>query len=344
MSDLESVIQQDIYKIVDELKRCNNINIYNELTSALYGLNELIEYKNLDINFPKEIDYEYIKKNKDPRVTGLERLFFSSVDKNYNYNYKLAKMNNKLSNRYVMYREYNELKYYPFEKSLVFAADFFNEFDKDLYNVFLEIVNSPRFVLLENIECYDGWVLRNNRLIESYLVLVPNYNIIDFISLLHETMHLYNYKILRGSSLTEFNRVIVNSLYESPSFFIEHLGLDYLNTKNFNQDETKKLDIVFDLETIYLLQEYERLLCEGITDYDEYQFVESYCYGRVLSYHFYDNYLKNPKKTIEELKKFMYDYKMYDRDYLLDNYGLNSSSITNPQRLIKYMDRHLMRL
>lgn len=344
MENLESVVQQDIYKIVDELKRCNSINIYYDLVAKLYYLNELIVLKDLNVTYPKEYWYEYFKKDTNIKKSDFEKSVFYSAQNNYDFNLKFAKMSDKLINRYVMNGDYVSLRYVPFNKSLEIADSFLKSFDKDIYEFFKKLINSPRFVLIDNVSNYEGWSLRNNYLVDSYTIIVPYYFISDFISIIHETMHSYNFELIKNSSIKEHDRLTINGLYEVPSFFIEHVGLDYLKDINYNVDEINKLDSVFDMELIYLLEEFKELLLNGYSEYGDYLYKETYSYGRILSYHFYDQYLKDKEGTIKRLKKFMVDYKNYDRNYLLNNYGLNKSNITNPQMLTKHIDKHLVRL
>ena len=317
MSDLESVVQQDIYKIVDELKRCKSLNIYYDLVAKLYYLNELICLKDLNIKYPDEYWYEYFKRNTDIKKTGFEKSVFSAAQKNYDYNLKLAKMSEKLFNRYVMNGNYVSLRYVPFEKSMELATNFFKSFDDDIYKYFIKMSNSPRFVIIDNVDNYEGWALRNNYLVDSFTIIVPSLYISDFLTIIHETMHSYNFNLIKNCSIKEHDKLTINSLYEVPSFFIEHVGLDYLKNIKYNIDEIDKLDSIFDMELIYLLDEFRELLLSGISEYSDYLYKETYSYGRVLSYHFYDNYLKNPKETIKEIKSFMVDYKTYDRKYFL---------------------------
>ena len=344
MKELENVVQQDLYKITDELKRCTSTNIYYDLVAKLYYLNELITLKRLNIKYPVEYWFEYYKKDTEDKIIDFEKSIICDAQKYYDYNYKLAKMSDKLEDRYVKDSDYLTLRYVPFEKSIDLANNFFASFDDDIYEHFKDVVNSPRFVLMDKVDNYEGWALRNNYLVDSYTVVIPYYYITDYLTILHEIMHSYNYKLIKNSSIREQDRMTINTLYESPSFFIEHVGLDYLKLINYNVDEINKLDAMFDKELIYLLKKYKETLLSDNPDYGSYLYEETYSYGRILSYHFYDNYLKDPKKTIDNLKRFMFDYKSYDRDYLLSNYGLHKSSITNPQKLTKYMDKHLMRL
>lgn len=344
MSDLEREVQQDIYKIIDELKRCKGINLYYDLVAKLYYLNELIILKDLKIKYPNEYWFEFCKRDTEYKKSDFERFVYSNAQKYYDYNYKLAKMSDKLKARYVEESKYYNLKYTPFEKSVDYSCDFLYSFDKDIYNFFVDLFNSPRFIFVEGMDNYAGWALRNNYLVDSYTVIIPSYTISDFFSIIHETMHSYNFKLIKNSSIKEHDRLTTNSLQEAPSFFIERVGMDYLDKVGFDDKDITKLRKVFDRETIYLLGEYKEILQGNYFECEDYLFNESYSYGRVLAYHFYDNYLKNPKETVDNIKKFMVDYKIYEREHMLNNYGLNKSSIINPQKLTKHMDKNLMRL
>lgn len=344
MSDLERVVQSDICKVVDELKRCTSRELYYDLVAKLYYLFELVELKELKIDIPKEANYEYSKRDNEPRKLDFEKSYFSDAANNYSYNLKLAKISDKLMSRYIYDGKYITLRYVPFETSLGLAEKFLKHFDENIYNHFMNLINSPRFVLIKDAGNYEGWQLRNNYLVDSYTIIIPSFYITDFVSIIHETMHSYNFEMIKNCLIKEQDNITKNALYEAPSFFIEHVGLDYLKMINYNIDEIEKLKSMFDKELIIQLGTYKQLLENEYVEFSEYLYYETYCYGRILSYHFYDNFLKDSKKTLENIKKFMYDYKNYDRDYLLNNYGLNKSSIINPQKLTKYMDKHLMRV
>ena len=344
MSDLEKEVQRDIDKIMSELKRCTSANIYYDLVAKLYYLNELIVLKKLNINYPKEYWFEYFKKDSEPKKTDFERFVYHNAQKYYDYNLKMAKMSEKLKNRYVMERNHIALRYVPFVQSLEMAKEFFKSFDEEIYDFFINMINSPRFVLLDPVDDYEGWALRNNYLIDTYTIIIPNYFISDYLSIVHETIHSFNFKQIKNSSIKEHDRLTTNALYEAPSFFTERVALNYLEKRGFNKDETQKIKSILDRELIYLLDEYKEILLGDLFEYEDYLFKETYAYGRLLSYHFYDNYVNDSNKTIKDIKRFMYDYKIYDRDYMLNNYGLNSKDIIKVQKLTKYMDKNLMRL
>ena len=84
------------------------------------------------------------------------------------------------------------LRRFPFERSLELAIDFFKQFDDEIYNFFMDLISSPRFVLIDDGGNLEGWSLKRNYLVDSYTVLVPQYFISDFTTIIHETMHSYN--------------------------------------------------------------------------------------------------------------------------------------------------------
>ena len=344
MNDLERVVQHDINKIISELKRCTSMNIYSDLVAKLYYLNELIVLKKLNIEYPKEYWFEYFKNDTNNKKTDFYKEVNYNININYDYNLKLAKMSDKLSNRYVDEGNSISLRYTPFKKSFELVSSFLKTFDNDIYKYYLELINSPRFVLLDQVDNYEGWALRNNYLVDSYTIIIPNFFITDYLAILHETMHSYNFKLIKNCSIKEQDNITINGLFEAPSFFIEHVALDYLDKIGYDKKEIYKLRGLFDKELIFLLETYKNMLLDGFDEYSDYLYNETYSFGRVLSYHFYDNYLKDPNGTLNNLKKFMVDYKTYDKYYLLNNYGLNSNDIINSQKLTRHMDKHLMRL
>ena len=341
--ELQKEIQNDIYKIVNELKRTTSDSLYYDLTSKLYFLNEIIVLKDLEINYPKEFEFEWFKKSNKNKKDAFEKAIFNTAQENYTLDLRIAKMSNVLFDRYLIKEGIVPFKYVPFDRSLELAIDFYKRFDEEIYNFLIDTINSPRFVLVDNVENLEGWSLKNNYLVDSYTVVSP-YNLIsDFLTIIHEIMHSFNNKLTKNNSINENEKVFCNALYEAPSFFIEKVGLDYLSNF-YDKKEINKLRMISDTETCFLLRDFKEMLLSGFSDYGQYLDKLTYVYGNVLSYHFYDNYLKDKDKTIKDLKQFMVDYKTYDRKYLLNNYGLKQDNITNPQKLTKHMDKHLVRL
>lgn len=341
---LEKIIQRDVYKIINELKRVKNYNIYYGLADCLYHLNEIIVLKDLNINYPKEFEYEWLIKNKNIDNNKYQREIKKIVSDDMDFNFKLTKMYDYLIDRYCLAPGVVSFNYVPFEKSLDLAKEFYKDFDNDIYNYFLEILDSPRFILVDHYEDLEGWAISSNYLIDSYLVVSPYNNIADFSTIIHEMMHCYNHKLLKNCSFKEMDRVLLNGMREVPSFFIEHVGIDFLKKKNINLDDIKNIKSVNDSELIYTLKSFEDLLLSVEIDVNDYFYNLTYTYGRVIAYHFYNNYLKDNKKTLDELKKFMLDYKTYDKKYLLNNYGLNFNDVTNYQKLTRFIDKNLVRL
>ena len=340
---LAKEIQKDIYKIINEMKKTKSNSLYYNLATCLYFINEIIILKDLDIKYPKEFEFEWFKKNINKEKLAFKNKMVNAANINYDLDLKVANMSNYLFDRYLINEEYMHLRRFPFERSLELAIDFFKQFDNEIYNFFMDLISSPRFVLIDDGGNLEGWSLKRNYLVDYYTVIVPQYFISDFTTIIHETMHSYNQLITKNSTFDEHDKVTINALYEAPSFFIEHVGLDYLNNKYYDE-KINKLRKIFDIELVHLIKEFKDALLCGSEDFETYLHKLTYVYGGVLSYHFYNNYLKNKDKTIKELKQFMIDYKTYDRDYMLNNYGLRLDRITNPQVLTKHMDKHLVRL
>ena len=344
MEELKQTIKSDINNIINEMKRCKNKKLYYDLLLKLHYLKELINCTGLEFVFPKEYYYEINKNNIDCIRKKYDIVMEDRINYYLDFNKKITKMSNTLNNRYVeMGGEFN-LKYIPFNESFKLANDFLKEFDIDIYNHFINLVNSPRFIELDYINESDGFVLRNNYLVDSYTVIYKGYYLADFLSIIHECMHSYNFSLIKNASSNEQDLITYNSLFEVPSFFIEHVGLDYLEKRNIYKGEVAKLRIIFDLELLYFLKEFKKIIDDNICDINEYLNNECYSYGMILSYHFYDNYLKDKNKTMTDLKKFMVDFKNYEKDYMLNNYGLNIIDIINSQKLTKHMDKHLMKV
>lgn len=343
MEKLEQTIQKDIHMIIDELKKCKSPKNYYDLTEKLYYLEQLVQTIDLNIDFPQEFDYELSKKDVDSVTKAYDIDVIQRINEYLSYNKKFTKMYNIINERYVNLEDVT-LKYIPFNVSIEYANRFLSEFDPEIYKHFMELISSPRFILSSTNMEYDGYVLMNNYLVDSYTIICVSNILSDFISIIHETMHSYNFSLIKNASFNEHNLINYNSLIEVPAYFIELVGMDFLERNQIFTDEVKKLRMLYDSELIEFLFKFKQLIDEGSADIDEFLRCERYAYGTVLAYHFYNNYLKDKEETIKNLKQFMVDYKNYEKGYMLNNYGLNPNDIINSQKITKHIDKHLMRV
>ena len=69
-----------------------------------------------------------------------------------------------------------------------------------------------------------------------------------------------------------------------------------------------------------------------------FQDSEAYAYGKVIAYHYYEQYLNNQEQTKKNILDLMLNTSNYNRHHLLNNYGLQEKQITNPKILIQNLD------
>ena len=62
---------------------------------------------------------------------------------------------------------------------------------------------------------------------------------------------------------------------------------------------------------------------------------EMYSYGKVLAYHFYEQYKNNKEMAKENIKEFTLDSKVYNKKHLLNDYGLKQEDVFSSKVLKK---------
>ena len=270
------------------------------------------------------------------------------IDSYYNYkdfNIALTKIGQKLNNEYDF--EIVDERYKSkivFDDSIKIVADFFKDYDKDIYDYYENFIMNGKLFIVNEI--FDGYGLSSvsDELLEPYLFLQNNNNIIDLMVIAHEIIHIYLSEKEKYISNEEFKMKYINGINEVYSHYIEYIFLDYLESINYN-----KIDIINHKKNLYS-DLIERLavfyvMLESNIDfksYDEVSFyneLKLYSYGLYFLYHFYDQYLEDKDKAKENITNFMLDSKKYDFKHLINNYGLKEENLRDYKVLLKHIEK-----
>ena len=340
MEDLKTTIEKDIFKLIQEMKKCHNKRRYIELVHACNHLLEIAFLEDLDIKVPKEIDYELDKINLDCLDNIYSKQFFENLNKMFHYNEKLTKIGDYLSERYQPSSyTYNYTQKLDIAESVRLTTNFFKQYDTDIYNYFQNLKNGTHFIITNKLNDTLGTTYQSNYLIKSYVCIGLEETIIDSLTIAHETIHSYIMEKNRYIPPQESNQESINNLHEVYSMFIELLFIDYLKQIKYSPKDIRTLEIINDVELINNLYQLDINLHDDF-NYQDYIKSEAYAYGSILAYHFYNNYLQNQTTTKQNIQNFMLESKSHNKSYMLNNYGLSKNKILQPQTITKYLDKH----
>lgn len=334
MENLKASLEKDIYKIVQELKKCTNKTRYFKLVTACDDLSTLAFLKDININVPDELEYELNKKDLEAIDESYTKLLFDNINHMYSYNRKICKMLNKFDIKSFYQRSYNNK--ISFNENLALAKDFFENYDETLYRYFNKLINSSNFFTINQINENCGMTYRSNEIVKPYVYVSPLNNIVDYLTIIHETIHAYLFENQRYLSPNEQFNDEVNNFQEVYSSFIELLGIKYLNDIRYNKEDINNLKDNNEYSLIEKLLDFEDNLYDEFS-YELYTTSEAYAYASILSYHFYNQYRQNKELAKQNILDFMLESKNHNKLYMLDNYGLNKNDIINSQKLKKYM-------
>ena len=341
MNQTEKMLQRDIYNIVNEIKKCKNDYQFLRLINSYHNLVNIIEDTNANINYPKESEFELNKVSCDKISNDCTKMYIDQLDKMEKINNGLLKIYKHIVNRYDLPgRDLIFEVGLDMEEVKSLVADFFKQYDEDIYNKYLKMLSSPRIIKKEINDNAVGFCNNPNHVVDSYIIMSPFENIVDVQTLAHEFIHVYFNNDLKYYSLKDYKNYFVNNNYEVYSIFIELLVLDYLREIRMPKNDIDNALKIHNYELIGVLKEYNDITVENFS-INDYRKAELYSYGYVLAYHFYDQYLKDKEKAKYNIKEFMKNLTKHDKVYLLNHYGLNQNDVINPQKLTKHIDKSL---
>lgn len=341
-------LQKDLYVLKDQIKQCTSEKKYIKLCTIVSQLIDVIIDTNIDIDIPQELEYEMLKKNTY-RTTkkGIDYRINSFYDE-YDLNKRMCKIYNKISDYYTPWG--NEKRYISNYDSYKLANDFFKEYDKNIYDYFNKIINNGNITFSSTLqdEDYDGYTTCGLGNITSYINIKENNNLNDVISLVHETIHSF-VSTKNNNDLMDNNLNMTKFIEVYPSF-IEIICADYLNKVPSLQKDSNSIQRAYDkliIESLLLLKNllYEFNISEDknkfiLYNYDCYENLYRYLYGKIIAYKFYEQYKCNPEATKNNIMNFSVDSLKGTNSNILNAYGLTENSITSAKSLKKVLKKH----
>ena len=336
---LESKIQADIYNIVNQLKNVKSINRAYRLLTCLSEHDEIVNFNDLKVNYPKEYEYEVSKFTKEyDKFLNTLSIYYTYLSYN-----RLLYTHHRLCSAYDKIEDMFDNKFIPdlktpvsLDKSVDLVAEFFVEYDLDVAKFFLELIRDKK-VYFTNDKTGSGTTYNMSEKSDVYVFVTPENNIRDAITLTHEVMHAYIEEQQKTINDAEFTNTYIVNYFEVYSIFIELVFVKYLKDKKMYEDDLNchiKRYLISITEDAKIFKESE------YTD----SFNERYVYGFAIALHFYKQYLVNPKEAKENILKFMLETKERDKVEMLNDYGLNIENIQNEKKLQRYVKRYINRL
>ena len=323
MNEFESTIEKHINILLSEMKKCRSKKKYIELVSIFYIIDEIINNLDLFINYKEDFQYELSKFNTEKYDKNYDSMFLNNYNAMFNYNFELSSLYenlpiNKLN--VTVYKDYIELK-----DTIKMVQSFFEYYDKDLLNYFNEqVLANGLLILTDKVE--GGQTYLSNYILPPYSFVNPKLCAKDYITIIHESAHNYIRSRLRYINYDQLNQMLVNNLEEVYPIFLELCAIKFANNNNLLRDLSKYEQAMSSSLYTYLENYNINLLNNEITNY---VINESYAYGFMLAFHYYDLYNINPEETKNKVLKLSLDLPYHNKEYLLNNYGINQIDILN---------------
>lgn len=351
MKNLKEEVEKDLKYLVSEFKKCTSPHIFEDILGAYLALVNIIISQELDVKIPSEFKFESRKINTSKIDLKQAKKIITNFYKEAEYNKEVSKMYKILEDTYfehtndVHYNNKVELK-----ESISLVGSFFENYDEEIAAFYYNFIDNERFFIGKpKEEEFNGVTYEGYKDMKKYIFISPTYTVVDQAIIAHEIIHAYIFKYQRFMSIAKRQVYNVNNFCEVYSSFIELVLLDYLrrNNRYIHDIECYQQEYDEDLRNnlACLNLQYEPEL-KSIKKFDDREFfldIESYTYGKLLAYHFFDNYKDDKEKTKEDILNFTLDSEDYQRDYLLNNYGLKRDNIKNPNILIKHFNNHYYR-
>ena len=342
MNKLKKEFENDLILIDKELEKNDNPNFDLLIENIDFFLTVASDQK-FHLKLPHNVKKLIKEYNDEEKVSDR---FVNKYKKNMDFNTKLSNIANILTYYYDIDCDegYYTCKVQNDEAKKI-VADFFKSYDKDIYDFYENYIINGRVFYLRHILQNIGLSFEGDYLIEPYLFLTKEKNIFNITILAHEMIHIYMgnyYKNLTMDERRKLNNVNIREIY---SHFIELLMFDYLESINFKQSDIDSCRKEFNGSLIEMLVLFNNVLDPNdydFTDFDRvllYNEAETYSYGKVFAYHFYDNYLKNKEETKNNIFRLSIEGKDHDLKYIINHYGLNENKILDHKVLAKYLEK-----
>ena len=288
---------------------------------------------------------EYLKNYVDDEDCASKE-YIDNYHEFKDFNTALTKIGKKLNNEYNF--EIVDATYRSkilFDDSIKIVGNFFKDYDKDIYDYYENfIINGKLFIVNE---IFDGYGLSSlsDELLEPYLFMQNNNNIMDLMVLAHEIIHIYLSEKEKYITNEESKMKHINGINEVYSHYIEYILLDYLESIKYNKKDIinhkKNLysDLIERLAVFYVMLDPTDIDFKSYDEVSFYNELKLYSYGLYFLYHFYDQYLIDKIMAKENITNFMLDSKKYDFSHLINNYGLKEENLKDYKVLLKHIEK-----
>ncbi len=342
MIDINQNIESDLYQILDDIKNCDNKVQFQSLKELFERLQIAIDNNNLDIKLPS--DYYLLLNKFDTSDLYMKNItaFINNYKKHFDFDIKLSKLYRSLSKYYKDYYSYpnyeTNLKLY---ENIIIVRNFLKEYDYEINSFFEDMILSGHIYTFFGKKNYtDGYAVEGNKKIKPYIFINLTNSINDLLTFLHEIIHAYISQKRIDNLEKEINKININNFDETYSMFIELVLLDYLKNKDILRNDVNLYERDFNNNMIEDLNIYYRYLKKKnlfSKDDDINVFIESqsYAQGRVLAYHFYNQFLNDKKYAKNNILNFMIKSHIHDKKYMINHYGLSEKEILNSKNIIK---------
>ena len=333
---MEAVFQEKINELTDELKKCHGSDIYAKLLRTFYVIEVICEKSKLDINYPKELNYELIKHDVDCFDRDMQRNGNATFLSMFKYNLVFSSMYQQLAEEHMKYFGKCNVTPIDIRKSIDMVYEFFKQYDTAIFDHYVELINSGRFIITNRTKY--GSTIEGSHIIRPYSFVNLEGTISDSVTIAHETIHNYLFDKQRFLKEKDNNRRKINNVDEVYPSFIELAFLEYIKKYDYLLDDIAFYERISDSTIIHFLKQFHDNLIND--DYYDYKTNESYAYGKVLAYHFYNMYLKDRERAKENILNFSLRSHEMDKMQLLNSYGLISDKLLDYKVLTRHMRKH----
>ena len=333
MKEFEWVIEKHLNELLIELKKCKSKKSFFELSRTFYSILNIVDKLELNVNISNKFEYELNKMNIDKYFEKYQHDTIDNIELMYDFNLDFSKIYLSLqpNNDYV-HNYFSSI--IDIKNSINLAKSFFEYYDNNIYHYFdNNVLDNGLFILTDRID--EALTFTSDRILPPYSFLNPSLTAKDFISIVHETSHSYIKNLLRYMKTEDRNKFLINNFEEVFPSFIELVAIKYLRDNGNPLSEIGIYEGLVNKSIVKFSNNFYYCLIDK--NLDEYRINEAYTYGRILSYHFFDNYLNDEEKTKKDILDFTIDSQHYDKEYLLNHYGLNQIELLNPYKLVKHM-------
>ena len=157
-------------------------------------------------------------------------------------------------------------------------------------------------------------------------------------------VHFYVDYLLRFATDKEKTNMYYNNIFELYPKFIELVILDYLKMIGFNNRDLNIYKKDFDDSILEGIQGFDYFINEDMKDVNNQRLfhnIENYLYSEILAIYYHIEYLDNKEETKNNLYNLLIDNKYYNKDYIINNYGISFNELNHKRILNKYLYRRI---